>query len=151
MEESHPKVQGMKILIAADGSEYTRKAAAYVVRHRDWLREEPDVYVHTVHAPLPYVAAAGVVGKKAVDEYYERECQGNLAVACRELDRAGVKHADSYTVGDVAKEIRDFVARHGIDLVVMGSHGHGALANVALGSVATRLIATLQVPVLVVR
>ena len=151
MEGSGPQVNAMKLLLAADGSEYTRKAAAYVAKHRGWLKEPPEVFVHTVHPPVPYAAAASVVGKGAIDDYYEKECQANLHVACRELDSAGVKHADSYTVGEVAKEIRDFVARHGIDLVVIGSHGHGALANGALGSVATKLIATLQVPVLVVR
>ena len=141
----------MKILLAADGSEYTRKAAAYITKHGGWLKEPPEIFVHTVHPPLPYAAAAAVVGKHTIDDYYDKECQANLLVACRELDAAGVKHSDSYTVGEISKEIRDFVARHGIDLVVIGSHGHGALANVALGSVATKLIATLSVPILVVR
>ena len=141
----------MKILLAADGSDFTRKAAAYLARHLGWLKEAPEVFIHTVHPPLPYAAAAAAVGKKAVDEYYRDECQAALGPAVAELTRAGVKFQTSYTVGEVAPEIRDFVARHQVDLVVIGSHGHGALANVALGSVATKLIALLQVPVLVVR
>ena len=40
---------------------------------------------------------------------------------------------------------------NGIDMVVLGSHGHGAFTNLALGSAATKLIATLDTPMLVIR
>jgi len=33
----------------------------------------------------------------------------------------------------------------------MGSHGEGALSNLVLGSVATKVIATVKVPVLIVK
>ena len=37
------------------------------------------------------------------------------------------------------------------DLLVMGSHGHGALGNLVMGSVATQVLANCTVPVLLVR
>ena len=37
------------------------------------------------------------------------------------------------------------------DLIVMGSHGHGAIANLVLGSVANKVVALSKVPVLLVR
>ncbi|HWS05017.1 MAG TPA: universal stress protein, partial [Burkholderiaceae bacterium] len=37
------------------------------------------------------------------------------------------------------------------DLVIMGSHGHSALANLVMGSVATQVLAHCHVPVLLVR
>ena len=37
------------------------------------------------------------------------------------------------------------------ELVLMGSHGHGALGNLVLGSVATQVLAHCKVPVLLVR
>ena len=37
------------------------------------------------------------------------------------------------------------------DLVVMGSHGHGELAGLVMGSVVTRVLARCKVPVLLVR
>ncbi|MDB5750697.1 MAG: UspA domain protein [Ramlibacter sp.] len=39
----------------------------------------------------------------------------------------------------------------GADLIVMASHGHGALRKIVLGSVTTRVLAEATVPVLVVR
>jgi len=141
----------MRILLAADGSEYTRKAAEFIASQPGWLREAPHMYVHTVHPHVPLPGAAAAVGKQHVEEYYRKDCEETLAVACKPLQAAGIKYEASYSVGEVAPEIRDFVTRNKIDLVIIGSHGHSALANVALGSVATKLIALLKIPILVVR
>jgi nucleotide-binding universal stress UspA family protein len=139
----------MKILLAADGSDFTRKAAIWLARHLALLKDKADVFVHTVHSPIPYPGAVAAAGKKAVESYQREDAQKALDAACNELK--GVACKTSYSVGDVAKEIDAFVKKNGIELVVIGSHGHGALANLALGSVATKLIATLRVPVLIVR
>jgi nucleotide-binding universal stress UspA family protein len=37
------------------------------------------------------------------------------------------------------------------DLLVLGSHGHGRLASLVLGSVAQRVLASCEVPALIVR
>ena len=39
----------------------------------------------------------------------------------------------------------------GYDLVILGSHGHGTLVNLVMGSVATQVLAHCKVPVLLVR
>ena len=139
----------MKILLAADGSEYTRKAAAYLASHVSLLKEKPQVFVHNVHAPIPYPGVIATVGKKTVEAYQREEAENALEVARKELRSIPCK--TSYSVGDIAREIETFVEKNDIDLVVVGSHGHGGFVNVALGSVATKLVATLSVPVLIVR
>src|SRR5690349_21624615 len=141
----------MKILLAADGSEYTRKAAAHLVKHLRWFKEKPQVIVHTVRPPLPYPGAIGAIGKKTVDEYEREEAAKALEVATRELQAAGIPIKTSFTVGEIASEIRNAADEHEVDLVVIGSHGHNALKGFALGSVATKLIAALDEPVLVIR
>ena len=37
------------------------------------------------------------------------------------------------------------------DLIVMGTHGHGSLGKLVMGSVSTQVLANCQVPVLLVR
>jgi len=142
----------MKILLAADGSEYTVKAARFVAKHVKGFKTAPEVFVHHVVAPLPYAAGAiRAVGKKTVDDYQREEADAALEVAVRELGEAGKNAVATYTVGDVAMELKAFVAKHKVDLVVMGCRGHGAIAGMALGSVAQKLIATLAAPILIVR
>ena len=140
----------MKILIAADGSKFTRDAARYVARHARFLKAQPDILLLHVHASLPYPGAAGTVGKKAVESYQRDESRKALAVAEKELAKAGLDYASSWVVGDAAGQIARFAKKEKADLIVTGSHGHGALASLALGSVATKLVALSRVPVLIV-
>lgn len=141
----------MKILLAADGSAHSRKAAEAVVRIARGLKEAPAIRVHFVCPPLPYPSAAAVVGTKVVEGYQREQAGEALEVAQKVFKDAGLACEVTFTVGDVAKEIAALVAREKVDLLVVGSHGHGALANIALGSVATKLLAAVTVPVLVVR
>ena len=141
----------MKILLAADGSPFTQVAARALVSHMKWFKKAPEVHVVHVRPPLPYAGAAGAIGKSAIAKYEREESLAALKVADKELDAAGVAHTDVWKVGEVAEQLADYVKAHDIDLVVMGSHGHGALANLALGSVATKCIAILDVPVMIVR
>ena len=52
---------------------------------------------------------------------------------------------------DVADAIREYVAGHSIDLVVMGTHGRRGVGRLVLGSVANRLIRRSACPVMTVR
>jgi nucleotide-binding universal stress UspA family protein len=47
--------------------------------------------------------------------------------------------------------IIDYAGEHGIDLIVMGTHGRGALAHLLMGSVAERVVRLAPCPVLTVR
>jgi nucleotide-binding universal stress UspA family protein len=141
----------MKILLAADGSPFTQIAARHLVNHLKWFAKPAEVHLFHVHPALPYPGAAAAVGKAALAKYQREESEAALAVAVKVLATAGVSHTSSWEVGEVTRQIAKYVKAHAIDLVVMGTHGHGALANLALGSVATKCIATLEVPIMIVR
>jgi nucleotide-binding universal stress UspA family protein len=104
-----------------------------------------------VRPPIPYPGAVAAIGPTAVAKYEREESEAALAVAEKELMAAGIAYRSSWCIGDIAAELASYVKKNAIDLVVMGSHGQGALANLALGSVATKCIATLEVPIMIVR
>ena len=141
----------MNILIAADGSEYTCKAAQYVASQPAWL--QADSHLHLFHAEPPVTSprARAVLGAEVVDGYYKKECEAALAPAEKILREKNVPFHSAYALGQIPEEIQKYVQKHGIDLIVMGSHGHTALRNLVLGSVATKILATTSVPVLIVR
>jgi nucleotide-binding universal stress UspA family protein len=141
----------MKILLAADGSEYTKRAAKYLADYVADLAKAPTVHVLHVHGALPYGRASAIVGKKAVEKYQAEECEKALATARKELDKAGVDYEAHWVIGEVAEEIKAFAKKNGIDLIVMGSHGHGAFTSFAIGSTGARILATCKTPVLIVR
>ena len=140
----------MRILVAVDGSVFTKHAVNYVLQHFDMLGRDSAITLINVHAPIPPQAAAHL-GRATVQAYYHDEAEKALKGARTALTKAGVAFKDTWKVGNAGDEIADFATKGKFDLVIMGSHGHGLFKNLVLGSVATRVLAGCTVPVLLVR
>lgn len=140
----------MNILLAVDGSAYTKKMLAYLATHEELLGESHQYTVLTVQAPLPARARAAL-GKEVVDNYHAEEAEKILAPVCKFLGRHGVEAKRSVKVGQVGETIAKVADGGKFDLLVMGSHGHGALATLVMGSVTTQVLAHSKVPLLIVR
>lgn len=139
----------MKILLAVDGSPYTKKMLAYLTTH-ELFSQGNDYTVFTVQPLLPPRAQAAV-GRKIVDQYYAEEAEAVLAPVHKFLLRHGIDAKTTWKVGQVGQTIAKFAESEKFDLLIMGSHGHGVLANLVMGSVANQVLAQCEVPVLLVR
>ena len=140
----------MKILLAVDGSAYSKKMLAYLVTHESMFGPANDYTVFTVQAALPPRARAAV-GKEIVETYYAEESEKVLAPVAKFLLRHGINAKSSWKVGSAGTAIAKLAEDGKYELVVLGSHGHGALANLVMGSVATQVMANCKVPILLVR
>ena len=140
----------MNILLAVDGSAYTKKMLAYLATHDEFLGPSHSYSVITVQAALPPRARAAV-GKEVVDQYYADEGDKVMNPVCKFLERHGVTPKRILKVGAVGENISKVADTGKFDLLVMGSHGHGALATLVMGSVTTQVLAHSKVPVLIVR
>ena len=147
---SHAQAIAMNILLLTDGSNHSVEAARWLASHAADLRMPPAVHVLHVHPPMPYPGAAQALGRAALEKYQRETSEESLAPACGVLRDAGVGIQAHWVVGEIAASVSEVARSMQADLVVMGTHGHGALMNLALGSVATKCIATLGVPVVVV-
>lgn len=140
----------MKILIAVDGSDYTKRMLAYIAAHDEWLgAHHAYTVIHGVLA-VPHRAAA-FVGQDVVREFYESDAEMVFRPIRAFFVQQGIKAEFVHTVGHVADAIADLASKGKFDLVLMGSRGHGDLANLVLGSVATKVLAKCAVPVLLIR
>ncbi len=139
----------MNILLAVDGSPYTKKMLAYLATH-ELFKSNNDYTVFTVQPALPPRARAAV-GKEIVDQYYEDEAEKVLAPVTKFLLRHKIDAKSSWKTGSAGESIAKLADSGKFDLVVMGSHGHSALVNLVMGSVATQVLAHCKVPVLLVR
>jgi nucleotide-binding universal stress UspA family protein len=139
----------MKILVAVDGSPRAHRMLEALVQRLGWFSGTPALELLYVHPPLPYGAAANWVGKETIHRYYDDESQQALASARAFLDGKRIVHAAVHKVGDPAQEIVSHAAAHGFDVIVLGTHGHTALANLVMGSVAMKVLAASSVPVLI--
>lgn len=140
----------MKVLLAVDGSPYTTKAIDYLIAHRDVFGSQLELTCIHVSTPLP-LRAAHAVGKDITDGYYAEEAGHATDKALQSLAQAGLVARLIATRGDAGEEIAREAVHGGYDMIVMGSHGHGALSGLVMGSVATKVLASCKVPVLLVR
>lgn len=140
----------MKILLACDGSEYTQKMLDYVLTQRALFDQGHEYTVFNAQIPLPNHAAS-VVGGHATHEYYEEEARKVIDPAVERLQAQGLRAAAAWKAGSLGETIADFAQKNGFELIIMGSHGHGALGRLVMGSVANRVLAHCTVPVLLVR
>ena len=140
----------MKILLAVDGSEYTRRMLDYVASHAKTFGDGGDFTVLHSVAPVSQRAAA-FFGTDVARDHYEEEAREVLGPIRTLLEERGIRAAYVHAVGHPAGEIAQLAESGGFDMVIMGSHGHNALRNLVLGSVATQVLAACSVPVLIVR
>jgi nucleotide-binding universal stress UspA family protein len=139
----------MKILLAVDGSAYTKKMLAYLAAH-ELFSPKNEYTVFYAQLTLP-TQARTMLGKEVVAKYYENEGTSVLEPVIKFLKRHNITAKTICKTGRPGALIAKSADDGKFDLVVMGSHGHGALVNLVVGSVATQVLASCQVPVLIVR
>lgn len=140
----------MKILLAVDGSLYTKKMLAYLSTHDELFSPGNEYIVFTVQPMIPARARAAV-GKQIIDKYYVEEAEKVLAPVTKFLLRHGIDAKSDWKIGHAGESIAQFADSGKFDMVIMGSHGHGTLVNLVMGSVVTEVLAHCKVPVLLVR
>ena len=140
----------MKILLSVDGSSYTKRMLAYIVTHDEVFHTNNEFTVLTVQPPVPNRARAAV-GKELVDNYYTTESEKIISPVHKFLFRHGIDAKTVTKVGQLGETIGKFADDGKFDMLIMGSHGHGTIVNMVMGSVATKVLASSKTPVLLIR
>jgi nucleotide-binding universal stress UspA family protein len=130
----------MKILLATDGSDYS-KVAVKAVADRPWP-EGSKVKIISV-MEIPYVPTTEVW--VLPDSYYddlERGAKAQAEAAIKDAveeirsgKAAGLEVAGEIKRGSARNVILDEAEKWDADLIVLGSHGYGGLQRFLLGSV----------------
>jgi nucleotide-binding universal stress UspA family protein len=138
------------ILVPLDGSTFGEHAlplAASLAR-----RAAAVLHLVHVHQSIPPTTIAGVAVMDTLELHLRQDEQAYLADVARRLTDVGpVQVKTALLDGEVEPAIRAHAALVEADLVVMSTHGRGALGRFWLGSVADELVRDLPRPVLVVR
>jgi nucleotide-binding universal stress UspA family protein len=141
------------ILVATDFSEPSDAALAY---GRE-LAARFNATLHVLHiAENIYITTFGAESYAAVAPDLQAEVEDSARARLQQLvldsDGSGPRTTPVVmTSGSPAFAIIDYAGEHDIDLIVMGTHGRGALAHLLMGSVAERVVRLAPCPVLTVR
>ena len=140
----------MKILLAVDGSAYTQKMLAYLTSHQEMLGTGHEYTIITVQPLLPPRARAAL-GKDVVEQYYDEEATKILVPVQDFLKSRGVQVQSISKVGPIADTIIKEAQEGKFDMIAMGTHGHGTLGRLVMGSVSSQVLAGCTIPVLLIR
>ena len=138
----------LKVLVPVDGSKNSLRTVRFVMQKAALYKEPLEIHLLNVQRPFP----GTVRGVRAeAEKYHHDEGIKALAGARKLLDAAGLKYLYHISVGDAGETIAHFVKDKQIQQVVMGTRGAGSVANMMLGSVATKVLHLVEVPVLLVK
>ena len=86
-----------------------------------------------------------------VDNYYQEEGEKALRSARALLDEASIPYSSHMEVGHIAETIAKFVKEKRCGQIVMGTRGLAAVSGLLLGSVATKVLHLVHIPVMLVK
>jgi nucleotide-binding universal stress UspA family protein len=138
----------LKTLIPVDGSDNSARAVQFLVKRAANSKEPLEVHLLNVQHPFPGTVKG--VAEQA-KQYHHDEGVKALANARKLLDDAKIKYAYHIGVGEVGEVVAHFVNDLKCDQVVMGTRGMSSVANMVLGSGATKVLHLVDVPVLLVK
>jgi len=137
------------LLLPTDGSPHTTTAAGHALA----LARAFDATVHVLRV-ADIDGAAGLFDAGGVDdEFVERVEQEAAATVERtaSLLAAAERVKTAVVDGDPGEAIVEYGTEHGVDGIVMGTHGRRGLRRFVAGSVTEEVVRTTTVPVFTVR
>jgi len=135
-------------LIPIDGSENSLRTVRFVVGKAALYKGPLEIHLLNVQRPFPGTVR-GV--HKEAEQFHHDEGIKALAGARKALDDAGLKYVYHISVGEAGEVIAHFARDKHIEQIVMGTRGAGSIANMLLGSVTTKVLHLVDVPVLLVK
>lgn len=137
----------MKILVPTDGSACALRAFKYAAKLASDQAKSAviSLSVHDHHRANA-VCAKEVAGDD-VQTFDEIESKSLRVV----LDKSGSTADGTIMAGQVAQEIVKVAESGGFDLIVMGAKGRSLLSDLAMGSVAHKVVGITRLPVTLVK
>jgi nucleotide-binding universal stress UspA family protein len=146
----------MKILVPYDGSPPSQRAVEYSLRIATAVGK-PTVDLHLLNVQeadpdvLDYFRRdAADVAARLVSARRETGAK-LLEPPSRTVENADVRVERTVLIGDAADVIGSYADNQRCDMVVMGTRGLGTVGGMFLGSVATKVIQRVKVPVTLVK
>ncbi len=139
-----------RILVTTDGSPSSTEAVAFGVELAT-EHEAELIFVHVVPT-LDIVPATGFGGMSGAFPHEPSDHDHVLLEdAAAVASEHGVVSTTAMLRGDTVDEIVAYADSHDVDLIVVGSRGHGAIAGALLGSVSLGLLGESKRPILIVK
>ena len=140
----------MRMLFAADGSAFTKKALTFLVKNKNLLGPGDELVVLHVQDAIS-LQIERRLGSEEIAAYQTKQAELVLQPIKKFLDKHAVNYRCVWVAGSAASEIIQASKREKVQMIVMGTHGHGLLSRMFMGSVTQRVLADSEIPTLLVK
>lgn len=137
-----------KLLVPFDGSPNAMRALRYAV---DLACAIPGVELEILNVQDPVLLRSHSGSETDIRRLQDEEGKKLCTPASELVKGAGVPHRLVTRVGSPANQIAEHLHASGCDAIIMGTRGMGPVASLMIGSVATRVIGLVDVPVTLVK
>lgn len=140
-----------KVLVPIDGSETAIRAVRYAI---DLAKKHPPIEIHllTVYPePIVYGEIQVYLSREQIEKVHQQHSMELMQPVIDLAKVAGVTYESEVLIGDAAPTIVKRADELKCDAIIMGTRGMGAIANLALGSVATKVIHLTKLPVTLIK
>ncbi len=139
-----------RILVPTDASEYSRRALKTALELARSIQAEV-VLLHVSYTPQAYWGYTISYGITVTQEQLDQNGELALDATLTGIDSEQVVIHKRVESGHPVTIIVEQIKKENIDLVIMGSHGYGAIAGSVLGSVSQRVLQRASCPVLIIK
>jgi nucleotide-binding universal stress UspA family protein len=145
------------LVLGYDGSDCSKKALARTIDLAGAIADATVVVVYAFEFSIGYVPMGMTDSPLMMSAEFDDHAQlvrgygeGQVDEAAGKLTAAGVKAEKVVAEGRPVEVLLDTAREHGAALIIVGSHGEGAVSAAFLGSTALKLLHHSALPVLVV-
>ena len=143
------------MLIPVDGSDNSTRAVDAACRQLAY-GQPVTVHLLNVQPPINSGIVKNHLSQDLIDKFYQELGETALEPARARLHEAGIAYTSHVEVGDVAQTIARYVRDLYCDQVIMGTRGLGsgvvgAISGLLMGSIATKVLHLVHVPVTFVK
>jgi nucleotide-binding universal stress UspA family protein len=136
----------VKVLVPFDGSDHAKRAVNYVI---ELIQQRVPFEIHLLMVQEPL--GEGIYTQEVFEKSQRPAGEKVLAEARELLDKASIPYSADVRRGPIAETIAAYCKEHQCDAVIMGTRGMGRVAGLVLGSVASKVIHLVDVPVTLVK
>lgn len=137
-----------EVLVAFDGTPLSEKALAHAL---DVYSDASITVLHVIDYIEESYSAQALVGDETLRERAQERSEELLAEAEAKAAEHDREVTTASEVGKSEDEILEYAETHGVDVIVIGSHGRSGVSRMLLGSVAETVMRRASSPVTVIR
>ena len=145
---------GWRVGISVDGSAFGPASAAFVTKNREFFGEDAHFEVINVAdsnrtLPMDLLDQGVLEIDRELPELDREEFESATHETLAKFKEAGIAVKPVFLQGTLQRSLVEYASKN-LDMVVMGTHGRGALSSLVFGSSTRAMIADTRLPLLII-